>query len=144
MRLVPRLAALAVATAIAFASTLSAAPTTKPVSWTVGGTTFDGVLVYDDANAAPRPGLLMVPNWYGVTDAAVEKAKTVAGDDFVVLLVDMYGRGVRPANPQEAGQAAGAVYADRAQMRARCAPPRARRLRRTTSARSASASAARR
>ena len=53
MRLVPRLAALAVATAAAFASIASAAPTTKPVSWTVGGTTFDGVLVYDDANAAP-------------------------------------------------------------------------------------------
>ena len=56
MRLVPRLAALAVATAAAFASIASAAPTTRPVSWTVGETTFDGVLVYDDANAAPRPG----------------------------------------------------------------------------------------
>lgn len=119
MRLVPRLAALAVATAVTFASTLSAAPTTKPVSWTVAGTTFDGVLVYDDANAAPRPGLLMVPNWYGVTDAAVEKAKAIAGDDYVVLLVDMYGRGVRPTNPQDAGAAAGAVYADRPQMRER-------------------------
>ena len=61
----------------------------------------------------------MVPNGYGVTDAAVEKAKTIAGDDFVILLVDMYGRGVRPANPDEAGKAAGAVYADRAQMRER-------------------------
>jgi len=119
MRLVPRLAALAVATAAMFASIASAAPTTKPVSWTVGATTFDGVLVYDDANATPRPGLLMVPNWYGVTEAAVEKAKTIAGDDYVILLVDMYGRGVRPTNPQDAGQAAGAVYADRAQMRAR-------------------------
>ena len=118
MRFAPRLAALALATA-AFASIAAAAPTTKPVSWTVDGTTFDGVLVYDDANAAPRPGLLMVPNWYGVTDAAVEKAKTIAGDDYVVLLVDMYGRGVRPANPEEAGKAAGAVYADRAQMRER-------------------------
>lgn len=128
MRLAPfsaqRLAAVALAcsaalASIAFAPSASAAPTTKPVSWTVDGTSFDGVLVYDDASAAPRPGLLMVPNWYGVTDSAIEKAKTIAGDDYVILLVDMYGRGVRPTNPQEAGQAAGAVYADRAQMRER-------------------------
>lgn len=119
MRPAPRLAALALAAMAVFASTASAAPVTQPVSWRVGDTTFDGVLVHDDASAAPRPGLLMVPNWYGVTDAAVEKAKTIAGDDYVILLVDMYGRGLRPANPQEAGQAAGAVYADRAQMRAR-------------------------
>lgn len=119
MRFAPRFAALALATSAVFASLAHAAPTTKPVSWTVDGTSFDGVLVYDAANAAPRPGLLMVPNWYGVTDAAVEKAKTIAGDDYVVLLVDMYGRGVRPANPDEAGKAAGAVYADRAQMRER-------------------------
>ena len=119
MRLPLRLAALAVATAAGFASIVSAAPTDRPVSWTVDGTTFDGVVVYDDATAAPRPGLLMVPNWYGVTDAAVEKAKTIAGDDYVILLVDMYGRGVRPANPDEAGKAAGAVYADRAGMRER-------------------------
>jgi dienelactone hydrolase len=58
------------------ASGASAAQTTQPVSWTVGDTTFDGVMVYDDANATPRPGLLMVPNWYGINDSAIEKAKS--------------------------------------------------------------------
>lgn len=122
MRTALHLAALGIAVAVAVAGLVPAAvaaPVTRPVSWTVGGTSFDGVLVFDDASAAPRPGLLMVPNWYGVTDAAVEKARTIAGDDYVVLLVDMYGRGVRPANATEAGKAAGAVYADRVQMRAR-------------------------
>ena len=120
MRLAPVARFLSAALSLGlFAATATAAPVTKPVSWTVGTTTFDGVLVYDDANATPRPGLLMVPNWYGVTDAAVEKAKTIAGDDYVILLVDMYGRGVRPTNPQEAGAAAGAVYGDRPGMRER-------------------------
>ena len=120
MRLVPRLSALALALgALVAAPSAFADAVTRAVSWTVDGTSFDGVLVYDDANDSPRPGLLMVPNWYGVTDAAVEKAKTIAGDDYVILLVDMYGRGVRPTSPQEAGKAAGAVYADRAQMRER-------------------------
>lgn len=109
----------AVAASLGFSALSIAAPITKPVSWTVGETNFDGVLVYDDAHANPRPGLLMVPNWYGANDRAIEKAKTIAGDDYVVLLVDMYGRGVRPDNPTDAGKAAGAVYADRAEMRAR-------------------------
>jgi dienelactone hydrolase len=113
------LTGIAIAVSTLLAAVAEAAPATRPVSWTVGETTFDGVLVWDDANPAPRPGLLMVPNWYGVTDAAIAKAKTIADDDYVILLVDMYGRGVRPANPGEAGKAAGAVYADRAQMRQR-------------------------
>jgi len=98
---------------------LFAAPIAKPVEWTIGGDTFAGVLVYDDAVKQPRPGLVMVPNWKGVNDSAIEKARLVAGDDYVVLLVDMYGRGVRPANADEAGKAAGAVYADREALRGR-------------------------
>jgi dienelactone hydrolase len=96
-----------------------AKPVAEPVSWQHGGVDFDGYLVYDDAEDDLRPGLVMVPNWMGVTDTAIERAKTIAGDDYVVLLVDMYGRGVRPANPEEAGKAAGAVYADRPALRGR-------------------------
>lgn len=103
----------------ALAATAQAKPVAEPVSWEHGGTTFDGYLVYDADEDDRRPGLLMVPNWMGVTDAAVEKAKQLADDDYVILLVDMYGRGVRPANAQEAGKAAGAVYADREALRGR-------------------------
>jgi dienelactone hydrolase len=94
----------------AFAAAASAAPRAEKVSWQDGGKDFDGYLVWDDATDAKRPGVLMVPNWWGVTDVAVEKAKTIAGDDYVILLVDMYGREPRPTNAAEAGKAAGAVY----------------------------------
>ncbi|HEU0152017.1 MAG TPA: dienelactone hydrolase family protein [Arenimonas sp.] len=104
---------------LALGSTAVAKPVAEPVSWTHGGTTFDGYLVYDADEDDRRPGLVMVPNWMGVTDAAVEKAKQLAADDYVILLVDMYGRGVRPANADEAGKAAGAVYADREALRGR-------------------------
>ncbi|WP_245559045.1 dienelactone hydrolase family protein [Arenimonas oryziterrae] len=96
-----------------------AAPRADKISWTADGKTFDGYLVWDDASKAPRPGVVMVPNWYGVTDSAVAKAKTLAGKDYVILLVDMYGRGVRPANADEAGKATAAVYADPAGLRTR-------------------------
>ena len=42
----------------------------KPVEWTQGKQAFSGVLVFDDASSAKRPGLLMVPDWKGVTPAS--------------------------------------------------------------------------
>lgn len=50
-----------------------------PIEWTVGKDRFSGYVVYDDAVQAKRPGLVMVPDWYGVTESAVEKAKHIAG-----------------------------------------------------------------
>lgn len=91
----------------------------RTVEWTSGGTHFHSVLVYDDANAAKRPGLVMVPNWLGVNEAAVKKAEMIAGTDYVILLTDMYGEKVRPANSREAQAAVKPLYADRGLMRKR-------------------------
>jgi len=105
----------------ATAFSASAAPRAEKISWKDGGKDFDGYLVWDDASKAPRPGLVMVPNWYGVTEAAVAKAKTLAGKDYVILLADVYGRGVRPKNPDEAGKASTAAATDDAGLRAHAA-----------------------
>lgn len=93
--------------AVLFVLSLLAAPAfatmqSKSVEWKVGDQAFSGYLVYDDANAIKRPGIVMVPDWYGVTDSAVDKARHIAGNDYVVLLVDMYGKGVRPKDSDEA------------------------------------------
>jgi dienelactone hydrolase len=96
-----------------------AAMVAKPVTWTADGTTYASVLVYDDAVATKRPGIVMVPNWHGVNQIAIDKAKMIAGKDYVILLTDMYGQSVRPKNDQEAGVAVKPLYADRALMRKR-------------------------
>ena len=97
-----------------------AAMQAKPVEWMVGKDRFSGYVVYDDASAAKRPGLVMVPNWMGVTDDAVTRAKAVAGADYVVLVADVYGKGRQPANAGEAGKLAGGLRGDdRAALRAR-------------------------
>ena len=114
-----KLIALVVLSLVSFATL--AAPRADKISWKDGGKDFDGYLVWDDSSKAPRPGLLMVPNWYGVNEHAIAKAKTLAGKDYVILLADVYGRGVRPANPDEAGKASGAAYADPAALRAHAA-----------------------
>ena len=102
-----------------WASPLLAAPQAKPVEWKIGKQVFSGYLVYDDANAMKRPGLVMVPDWLGVTPAAVDKARQIAGDDYVVLVVDMYGKGVRPKDAAEALTQVKKVYADVPMMRVR-------------------------
>jgi dienelactone hydrolase len=63
----------------------------------------------------------MVPDWKGVSDNAVAKAKHVAGGDYVVLVADVYGKGVRPKNDDEAKAQVKALYADRNVLRARVA-----------------------
>lgn len=89
-----------------------AAMQARPVEWTIGEDRFSGFVVYDDASSDKRPGLVMVPNWMGVGDLAVERAKEIAGDDYVVLVADVYGTDVRPTNAEEAGAAARGAYAD--------------------------------
>ena len=92
----------------------------KPVEWSVGQERFSGYVVYDDAAKAKRPGLVMVPNWMGVTDDAVARAKAIAGDDYVVLVADVWGKGKQPKDSAEAGKFAGALRGeDRGPLRAR-------------------------
>ena len=100
------------ALAALWATPLFAAPQARPVEWKVGEQAFSGYLVYDDASKEIRPGLVMVPNWMGATDSAVEKAREIAGDDYVVLVADVYGTGVRPKDAAEAGAQVRKVYSD--------------------------------
>ena len=98
-----------------------AAMQSRPVEWTLGGQAFSGVLVYDDASAATRPGLLMVPDWKGVTAAAVATAKKIAGRQYVILVADVYGKGVRPKDDAAAMKQVKSLYADRSVLRERVA-----------------------
>jgi dienelactone hydrolase len=93
----------------------------RNVEWTLDGTHFKSVLVYDDASSAKRPALVMVPNWYGMTETAVQKADMIAGKDYVILLTDMYGENVRPqpGHPDQAQAATKPLYTDRTVMRKR-------------------------
>ncbi len=96
-----------------------AAVVVKPHAYEIGGEAFEGLIIYDDAVTTPRPGLMMVPNWLGVTERSAEKAARAAGDKYVVFMADMYGKSVRPSNPDEAKAAATSVRSDRALMRKR-------------------------
>lgn len=91
----------------------------RPVEWQLDGTRYSGVLVFDDEGDARRPGVVMVPNWRGVNASAIEKAGRIAGDDYVVLVADVYGSAVRPKDDAEAAAASRPLRENRAVLRAR-------------------------
>ncbi len=99
---------------------ISNAATVRDITWNIGDTEFAGHLVFEPGGEK-RPGLVMVPNWMGVNDAQVEKAKAIAARGYVVLVADVYGADLRPTNAEEAGAAAGGMYAQRDVLRARAA-----------------------
>ncbi|MCL2713409.1 MAG: dienelactone hydrolase family protein [Alphaproteobacteria bacterium] len=101
-------------------SSAVAAPRAEPAEWQVEGQTFSGYVVYDDADPHLRPGLVMAPDWLGVTPAALERAKELAGTRYVILLADYYGKGAQPKDKTEAAKLAGELRSgDRAALRAR-------------------------
>lgn len=108
------------ATALLVASPLLRAEmVTRTLSYQVDGREMHSVLVYDDASSARRPGLVMVPNWMGIGPGQIDKAKAIAGKDYVIVVADVYGSDLRPKDADEAGKAATAMYANRAALRAR-------------------------
>jgi dienelactone hydrolase len=110
---------LLVVSLLLLSSSVWAKTQAKPVEWTVGTQAFSGVLVYDDATTTKRPGLVMVPDWKGVTDAAVVTAGRIAGTRYVILVADVYGKDVRPKDDAEARAQVKQLYADRTILRAR-------------------------
>ena len=99
----------------------SAAIQTKIVEYKQGDTTLEGVLVYDDAVKTKRPGVLLVHQWMGITDYEKKRAEALAQLGYVVFCADIYGKGIRPNNTQEASTMAGKYKGDRALLRARVA-----------------------
>jgi dienelactone hydrolase len=92
---------------------------TETIKYAMGSLTAEGALVYDDKISGKRPAVLMAPNWMGMTGAAIERAKLVAGDRYVVLVADMYGQGKRPSDFGEAAALANPLRENAAEQRKR-------------------------
>ena len=109
----------AFALAFALAAPVHAAMVAKDIRYQVGGKEMQSVLVYDDAVKTLRPGLVMAPDWLGMTDDNVAIAKKMAGKDYVILVADVYGVEMRPKTPDDAGKATKTMYDHRSDLRAR-------------------------
>src|SRR5258708_10971804 len=78
--------------------------TVESIFYSVSGISCRGALVWDETVKAPRPLLLMAPNWRGVIKPAIEAGQMLAGEGYVVFVADMFGEGNGPVgteNPME-------------------------------------------
>ncbi len=87
---------------------------TKVVEYKDGNTVLEGFVAWDSAKSStPKPGVLVVHQWLGLTEYEKGRCKQLAELGYVAFAVDIYGKGVRPANVQDAGKQAGVFKNDR-------------------------------
>jgi dienelactone hydrolase len=82
-------------------------------------TNLEGLLVYNSTIKGHRPGILLAPDWMGISENAKLQAEKTAKLGYVVFIADIYGIGIRPKDAKEAGTQASIYKADRTLMRAR-------------------------
>jgi dienelactone hydrolase len=98
---------------------MQAALNTEVVEYKHGDTVLEGYLAYDDATTGKRPGVIVVHEWMGPNHYVRMRAEQLTKLGYIAFSIDMYGKGVRPKDPKEAGALSGIYRADRPLMRSR-------------------------
>ena len=111
--------ALSISLVVAFATSAHAKVKSQLVEYKDGDTVLEGYLAFDDAAKGKRPGVLVVHAWMGLDDNARKRADMLAGLGYVAFAADIYGKGVRPKDRDEAGKLAGKYKGDRKLLRQR-------------------------
>jgi dienelactone hydrolase len=86
---------------------------TRPVAYEQGGVKLEGYLAYDDAKvsaASKAPGVLVLPEWWGLTAYPKGRAEKLAQLGYVAFAADMFGAGVTTTDAKKAGELAGQFY----------------------------------
>ena len=83
------------------------------------GTVLEGLLVRDDAQHGLLPGILLIHEFTGLGSYMLPHAERLARMGYVVLLADMYGKGIRPKDKGEASTITRMYRNDRELMRRR-------------------------
>jgi len=106
-------------TAFCFSS-VQGAVQTETVEYSDGDVTLQGFVAWDpDRVQQSAPGVLVVHQWMGLTEYEQSRCRQLADLGYVAFALDIYGKGVRPSNPQEAAEFAGIYKKDRALYRRR-------------------------
>lgn len=84
----------------------------ESVSYEANGTTLKGFVAYDEKKTGPRPVVLIVHEWWGLTDYPRMRAKMLAEMGYLAMAVDMYGEGKLAEDPKAAQAAVMPFYTD--------------------------------
>jgi dienelactone hydrolase len=99
----------------------SAAVQTKKIAYKHGDLECQGYLAWDNAAQGPRPGVLVLHEWWGLDDYARGRAEQLAKLGYVAFAADIYGEGKVTEHPKEAGEWANKIRANTADWRKRAA-----------------------
>jgi dienelactone hydrolase len=98
---------------------VQAAIHTATVDYKEGDTNLRGFIAYDDAVQGARPAVLVMPEWWGLTDYPKQRAVDLAKLGYLAFAADMYGDGKTTDDPKQAGALSSAAKKDPAKFRAR-------------------------
>lgn len=88
---------------------------TKTVTYKIGDQEFEGYL----SGEGKKGGVLVVHNWLGLTAETKSKADALAKLGYTAFAADIYGKGVRPKNSDEAKAQSAQFYTNRQLLRDR-------------------------
>jgi dienelactone hydrolase len=86
--------------------------TTARIDYRVGDSIHQAYLANDESIGGPKPGIIVVHEWWGVNDYIVDRAHQLAELGYVALAIDMFGNGKIAENPEQAGELMNGVLGD--------------------------------
>ncbi len=92
---------------------------TEEITYTGNGIEMKGYIAWDSNKGGPRPGVLVVHEWWGCNEYAQRRARMLAEAGYTGMAVDLYGDGRTADNPDEAGELMNARIDDMEGTRAR-------------------------
>jgi dienelactone hydrolase len=92
---------------------------TETIEYKDGDVTLRGYLAYDDKKSGKRPGVLVMPEAFGLGEHAKKRAERLAELGYVAFAGDPYGNGVEVATLPEAMKLATPLFTDPAKLRKR-------------------------
>ncbi len=76
------------------------------------GKIYDAYVTYDGNIKDERPGIMILPEWWGLNEYSRDRAKQLAELGYAAMALDVYGDGKQGNNPDEAGKLASTYYND--------------------------------
>jgi dienelactone hydrolase len=112
-------------TLLAVAAAARADVKTRPIEYAHGTTALEGLVVTDSATGSKRPGVLFAHEQGPAGPLARSLAGRLARLGYVVLVMDLYGKGVTPKDAADAARRLELTGKDRTLVRGRAAAARA-------------------
>lgn len=98
-----RISGLAIAAGIFWSAIVFADVETKEFTYSGDGVEMTGYLAWDASAEGPRPGVLVVHEWWGQNEYPRERARMLAELGYTALALDIYGEGKQAEHPEDAG-----------------------------------------